>query len=74
MSCDVAHGTIEVKKYNVSTGPYTTARLTELMHIAPLMNLYSEEGGSVKYETLLDKRGELLLKLLIDVRTGGEEA
>ena len=57
-----------------STGPYTTARLTELMHIAPLMNLYSEEAGSVKYETLLDKRGELLLKLLIDVRTGGEEA
>ncbi|KAL5247760.1 hypothetical protein ACHWQZ_G019594 [Mnemiopsis leidyi] len=41
----------------IYTGPYNNARLTELMHIAPLMNLYKLENGSVSYETFVDQSG-----------------
>ena len=39
------------------TGPYTNARLTEIMHIAPLMNLYTFENGTVSHETVLTDEG-----------------
>eukprot|EP00116_Pleurobrachia_bachei_P005507 sb/3465769/ len=39
----------------VYTGPYTNARLTELMHIAPLMNLFTFNSGNVTQATVLDE-------------------